>query len=69
MSQEREITIPDEVLKVYSLFRPPPHPREIPGRGAGHAGNDFFKNESVTPTGSHKPNTAIPQAYYNQREG
>ena len=29
----------------------------------------FFKNESVTPTGSHKPNTAIPQAYYNQREG
>jgi tryptophan synthase beta chain len=70
VSQQREITIPEEVLKVYSMFRPTPLIRarfleEVLGTPA----MIFFKNESVTPTGSHKPNTAIPQAYYNMREG
>ena len=70
VSQAREITIPDEVLKVYSLFRPTPLIRaKFLEEALGTPAMIFFKNESVTPTGSHKPNTAIPQVYYNQREG
>jgi tryptophan synthase beta chain len=70
VSQQREITIPDEVLKVYSMFRPTPLIRaKFLEEALGTPALIFFKNESVTPTGSHKPNTAIPQAYYNQREG
>jgi tryptophan synthase beta chain len=70
VSQAREITIPDEVLRVYSLFRPTPLIRaKFLEEALGTPAVIFFKNESVTPTGSHKPNTAIPQAYYNQREG
>jgi tryptophan synthase beta chain len=70
VSTQREIAIPDEVLKVYSLFRPTPLIRamfleEVLGTPA----MIFFKNESVTPTGSHKPNTAVAQAYYNMKEG
>jgi tryptophan synthase beta chain len=70
VSQQREIPIPDEVLKVYSLFRPTPLIRaRFLEEALGTPALIFFKNESVTPTGSHKPNTAIPQAYYNQKEG
>ena len=70
VSQAREITIPDEVLKVYSLFRPTPLIRaRFLEEALGTPAMIFFKNESVTPTGSHKPNTAIPQAYYNKKEG
>jgi tryptophan synthase beta chain len=70
VSQKREIPIPDEVLKVYSLFRPTPLIRaKFLEEALGTPALIFFKNESVTPTGSHKPNTAIPQAYYNQKEG
>jgi len=70
VSQQREIVIPDEVLKVYSLFRPTPLIRaRFLEEALGTPAMIFFKNESVTPTGSHKPNTAIPQVYYNQREG
>ncbi len=70
VSQQREIAIPDEVLKVYSLFRPTPLIRaKFLEEALGTPALIFFKNESVTPTGSHKPNTAIPQVYYNQREG
>jgi len=70
VSQQREIAIPDEVLKVYSLFRPTPLIRaKFLEEALGTPAMIFFKNESVTPTGSHKPNTAIPQTYYNQKEG
>jgi len=70
VSQAREIPIPDEVLKVYSLFRPTPLIRaKFLEEALGTPAMIFFKNESVTPTGSHKPNTAIPQVYYNQKEG
>ncbi len=70
VSQQREISIPDEVLRVYSLFRPTPLIRaKFLEEALGTPATIFFKNESVTPTGSHKPNTAIPQVYYNQREG
>ncbi|RKY86061.1 TrpB-like pyridoxal-phosphate dependent enzyme, partial [candidate division KSB1 bacterium] len=70
MSRERWITIPDEVLEVYQLWRPTPLVRatrleeylETPAR-------IYFKNESYSPPGSHKPNTAVAQAYYNKKEG
>lgn len=39
------------------------------GEGARHAREIYFKNESVSPAGSHKPNTAVPQAYYNYKQG
>ena len=70
VSQERFVPIPDEVLDVYRLWRPTPLVRakrleealETPAR-------IYFKNESVSPPGSHKPNTAVPQAYFNKKEG
>ncbi len=70
VSSQREIVIPDEVLKVYSLFRPTPLIRaKFLEEALGTPAMIFFKNESVTPTGSHKPNTAVAQAYYNMKEG
>jgi tryptophan synthase beta chain len=69
-SSDREIPIPDEVLRVYSLFRPTPLIRaKFLEEVLDTPAMIFFKNESVTPTGSHKPNTAIAQAYYNKKEG
>lgn len=70
MSPERYIEIPDDVKKVYSLWRPTPLRRakrleeylKTPAR-------IYFKDESVSPPGSHKPNTAVAQAYYNKVEG
>jgi tryptophan synthase beta chain len=70
VSTQREIPIPEEVLKVYSLFRPTPLIRaKFLEEALDTPAMIFFKNESVTPTGSHKPNTAIAQAYYNKVEG
>jgi len=70
MSPERWIPIPEEVLEVLSLWRPTPLIRahrleqalDTPAR-------IFYKYEGVSPAGSHKPNTSVPQAYYNKREG
>jgi tryptophan synthase beta chain len=70
MSTERLIDIPDEVCDIYRLYRPTPMHRafnlekmlDTPAR-------IYYKNESVSPPGSHKPNTAIPQAYYNYKQG
>jgi len=70
MSQERFIDIPGEVLDVYKLWRPSPLFRarrlekllDTPAR-------IYYKYEGVSPAGSHKPNTAVPQAYYNHKEG
>lgn len=70
MSQERFIDIPGEVLDVYKLWRPSPLFRarrlekllDTPAR-------IYYKYEGVSPAGSHKPNTAVPQAYYNYKEG
>jgi len=70
VSSERWIDIPEEILNAYSIWRPSPlvrarrleqlldTPAEI-----------YYKNESVSPAGSHKPNTAVAQAYYNKQEG
>lgn len=70
MSTERWIDIPNEVRRIMSLWRPTPLTR---ARGLERAlktpARIYFKDESVSPPGSHKPNTAIAQAYYNKQEG
>jgi tryptophan synthase beta chain len=72
VSQERYIDIPGAVLDVYKTYRPSPLNRakqleRVLGLPAGI--KIFYKYEGVSPAGSHKPNTAIPQAYYNKLEG
>ena len=70
VSSDRHIVIPEEVRDVYRLYRPTPLYRakalelelDTPAK-------IYYKYEGVSPTGSHKPNTAIPQAYYNKKEG
>src|ERR671934_2923525 len=70
VSEEPEIEIPEEVLDLYSLWRPTPlfraHRLE---QAIGTRSRIFYKYEGVSPPGSHKPNTAGPQAFYNKREG
>jgi len=70
MSQERWIDIPNEVLEIYRLWRPSPlcRARRLE-KALGTKAQIWYKNESVSPAGSHKPNTAIAQAYYNKAEG
>lgn len=72
VSAERYIDIPGAVLDVYKTYRPSPLLRAKQlerdlGLPAGV--KIFYKYEGVSPAGSHKPNTAIPQAYYNKQEG
>ncbi len=67
VSTERWIDIPEEVLKVYSIWRPSPLIRALSlEKALGTPAKIYFKNEGVSPPGSHKPNTAVPQAYYNK---
>jgi tryptophan synthase beta chain len=70
VSQDREIEIPEEVLDVYRLYRPSPlyraHRLE---RALDTPAHIYYKYEGGSPSGSHKPNTAIPQAFYNKQEG
>ncbi|WP_428604371.1 TrpB-like pyridoxal phosphate-dependent enzyme [Sedimenticola sp.] len=70
VSAERWIKIPDEVREVLRLWRPSPlyraHRLE---KMLNTPAKIFYKNESVSPAGSHKPNTAVAQAYYNQQAG
>ncbi|MEX1255494.1 MAG: TrpB-like pyridoxal phosphate-dependent enzyme [Dehalococcoidia bacterium] len=70
VSSEREIAIPEEVREVYRLYRPTPlyraHRLE---RALDTPARIYYKYEGVSPAGSHKPNTAIAQAYYNKAEG
>ena len=70
MSQERYIDIPEEVLDVYRLWRPSPlfRARRLE-RLLGTPAKIFYKYEGVSPAGSHKPNTAVPQVWYNAQEG
>ncbi len=70
VSQDSWIDIPQDVLDIYSLWRPTPlfranHLEEVLGTPA----KIYYKYEGVSPAGSHKPNTSIPQAYYNKKEG
>ncbi len=70
VSTERYIPIPDPVLDILSVWRPTPLVRATNlEKLLGTKSRIFFKNESVSPAGSHKPNTAVPQAYYNSLEG
>ncbi|WP_457574754.1 TrpB-like pyridoxal phosphate-dependent enzyme [Desulfolithobacter sp.] len=70
MSSEPWIDIPEEVLEVYRIWRPSPLVRARKLEEAlGTKAKIFFKNEGVSPVGSHKPNSAVAQAYYNKREG
>ena len=70
VSPERWIDIPEEVLRVLSIWRPAPLQRALDlEKVLDTPARIFFKNESVSPPGSHKPNTAVPQAYYNKIAG
>ncbi len=69
-SGEREIDIPEEVLDVYRLWRPTPlyRARRLE-KALKTPARIYYKNEGVSPAGSHKPNTSIAQAYYNKKAG
>ena len=67
---ERYVDIPGEVLDVYKLWRPSPLYRAHRLEAAlGTPARIYYKYEGVSPAGSHKPNTAVPQAFYNARAG
>ena len=70
ISTERYIEIPEEVREIYKLFRPTPllRARRLE-KALGTPAHIYYKNESVSPSGSHKTNTAIPQAFYNKIGG
>src|SRR3978361_1056151 len=70
VSQDQYVDIPAEVLEVYRLWRPRPvyraHGRE---KALDTPARIYYKYEGVSPAGSHKPNTAVPQAYENAQAG
>jgi tryptophan synthase beta chain len=70
ISTERYIEIPEEVREIYKLYRPTPliRARRLE-KALGTPAHIYYKNEGVSPAGSHKPNTAIAQAYYNKKAG
>ena len=70
LSTERYIEIPEEVQDLYKIWRPTPIVRAYNlERMLDTPAKIYFKNEGTSPAGSHKPNTAIPQAYYNAKQG
>ena len=70
MTTQRFIPIPEEVLQILAMWRPSPLHRALRlEKALGTPAHIYFKNESVSPAGSHKPNTAVAQAYYNKRAG
>ena len=69
-TKEPTVEIPDEVREIYKLWRPTPMFRAFRlEKALGTPAKIFYKYEGVSPAGSHKPNTAVPQAYYNKKEG
>lgn len=70
VSTERFVAIPQEVLDVYRMWRPTPllRARRLE-RALGTPARIYYKYEGGSPAGSHKPNTAVPQAFYNARAG
>ena len=70
VSQDSFIDIPDPILDLYKLYRPSPLFRAMRlEKALGTKSRIYYKYEGGSPSGSHKPNTAIPQAYYNAQEG
>src|SRR5690606_28394313 len=67
---DRWIDIPEEVREKYKIYRPTPLVRALElEKVLDTPAHIYFKNESVSPVGSHKLNTALPQAYYNKMDG
>ena len=70
VTRERYVEIPEEVRDIYKIWRPTPlfraHRLE---KFLDTPAKIYYKYEGVSPAGSHKPNTAVPQAYYNKKEG
>ena len=70
VSTDQWIDIPGEVLDILRLWRPTPLVRAERLEGAlGTPARIYYKDESISPAGSHKPNTAVAQAFYNKAEG
>ncbi|MCK6694497.1 MAG: TrpB-like pyridoxal phosphate-dependent enzyme, partial [Thermoanaerobaculia bacterium] len=70
VSAEKWIEIPDEVRDIYTMWRPTPLYRAYGlEKALDTPAKIYYKYEGVSPSGSHKPNTAVPQAYYNKKEG
>ncbi len=70
VSSERWIEIPEEVRAIYQMWRPSPlHRADRLEKVLDTPARIYFKYEGASPPGSHKPNTAVAQAYYNKREG
>ncbi|MBD3169997.1 MAG: TrpB-like pyridoxal phosphate-dependent enzyme [candidate division Zixibacteria bacterium] len=70
VSRERYIEIPEEVLDIYKMWRPTPlHRAKNLEKALDTPAKIYYKNESVSPPGSHKANTSVAQAYYNKKEG
>jgi tryptophan synthase beta chain len=70
VSRERWIDIPEEVLEILYRWRPSPlHRAKALEKHLGTPARIYYKNESISPPGSHKPNTAVPQAWYNKQFG
>ena len=70
VSSEGWIEIPDDIIEAYKIYRPTPlHRAHRLEKALKTNCRIYFKDESVSPPGSHKPNTAIAQAYYNMKEG
>jgi tryptophan synthase beta chain len=70
VSSDRWIDIPEEIQSLLKIWRPSPLIRAFElEKALGTPAKIFYKNESVSPAGSHKPNTAIPQAWYNKQFG
>lgn len=70
VTTERYVDIPGEVLDVYKTWRPSPlyRARRLE-KALGTPARIYYKYEGVSPAGSHKPNTAVPQAFYNKKAG
>ncbi|MGZ8282733.1 MAG: TrpB-like pyridoxal phosphate-dependent enzyme [Allosphingosinicella sp.] len=67
---EREIEIPEAVREVYALWRPTPLYRaRFLERALDTPARIYYKYEGISPTGSHKPNSAVPQAFFNKSDG
>jgi tryptophan synthase beta chain len=70
VSTDREIEIPDPVREAYALYRPSPlHRAHRLEKALDTPAHIYYKYEGVSPAGSHKPNTALAQAFFNQQEG
>ena len=70
VSNERYIEIPEEVREIYKLYRPTPlHRAHRLEKALDTPAHIYYKYEGASPAGSHKPNTAIPQAFYNKKAG